>query len=137
VSNSISISIVKQHTVGASLLAIHRISLAQGDILKTCSINLACLKSSAGVACNVSDITLILQEAKMSQITARLPDELVASLDEAASQLRRTRAEVVRQAVEYYLDDFEDISRSIEVLRDPADPILDWEAVKHDLLRQH
>ncbi|MDP2878343.1 MAG: ribbon-helix-helix protein, CopG family, partial [Sulfuricella sp.] len=50
----------------------------------------------------------------MSQITARLPDELVASLDEAASQLRRTRAEVVRQAVEYYLDDFEDVSRSIE-----------------------
>jgi transposase len=73
----------------------------------------------------------------MSQITARLPDELVASLDEAATQLRRTRAEVVRQAVEYYLDDFEDVSRSIEVLRDPADPVLDWEAVKHDLLRQH
>jgi transposase len=73
----------------------------------------------------------------MSQITARLPDELVNSLDEAAAKLRRTRAEVVRQAVEYYLDDFEDISRSIEVLRDPADPVLDWEAVKHDLLRQH
>lgn len=73
----------------------------------------------------------------MSQITARLPDELVNSLDEAAAKLRRTRAEVVRQAVEYYLDDFEDISRAIEVLRDPADPVLDWQAVKRDLLRQH
>lgn len=73
----------------------------------------------------------------MSQITARLPDELVNSLDEAAARLRRTRAEVVRQAVEYYLDDFEDISRAIEVLRDPADPVLDWEAAKRDLLRQH
>lgn len=73
----------------------------------------------------------------MSQITARLPDALVASLDEAAAQLRRTRAEVVRQAVEYYLDDFEDVSRSIEALRDPADPVLDWEAVKRDLLGQH
>lgn len=73
----------------------------------------------------------------MSQITARLPDELVNSLDEAAAKLRRTRAEVVRQAVEYYLDDFEDISRAIEVLRDPADPVLDWAAVKRDLLRQH
>lgn len=69
----------------------------------------------------------------MSQITARLPDELVASVDEAVSRLRRTRAEVVRQAV----DDFENVSRAIEVLRDPADPVLDWEAVKHDLLRQH
>ena len=73
----------------------------------------------------------------MSQITARLPDELVAQLDEAATQLRRTRAEVVRQAVEYYLDDFEDISRAIEVLRDPADPVLDWEEVKRGLLSQH
>ena len=73
----------------------------------------------------------------MSQITARLSDELVASLDSAASKLRRTRAEVVRQALEYYLDDFEDISHAIEVLRDPADPVLDWEKVKRDLLRQH
>jgi RHH-type rel operon transcriptional repressor/antitoxin RelB len=73
----------------------------------------------------------------MSQITARLPDELVSSLDQAAAKMRRTRAEVVRQAVEYYLDDFEDISRAIEVLSDPADPVLDWEAAKRDLLRQH
>ena len=45
---------------------------------------------------------------------------MVNSLDAAASRLRRTRAEVVRQAVEYYLDDFEDIASSIEALRDPA-----------------
>ncbi|MEW5892271.1 MAG: ribbon-helix-helix protein, CopG family [Pseudomonadota bacterium] len=73
----------------------------------------------------------------MSQITARLPDELVAQLDAAAARLRRTRADLVRQAVEYYLDDFEDISRAIEVLRDPADPVLDWEAAKRELLNQH
>ena len=72
--------------------------------------------------------------AIMSQITARLPDALVDSLDNAASQLRRTRAEVVRQAIEYYLEDFEDINQAIQVLRDPADPVLDWEAVKNELL---
>lgn len=71
----------------------------------------------------------------MTQITARLPDEIVASLDAAAARLRRSRADVVRQAVEYYLDDFEDISRAIGVLQDPADPVLDWEKVKRDLLR--
>jgi transposase len=71
----------------------------------------------------------------MSQITARLPDELVESLDQVAAELRRTRADIVRQAVEYYLDDYEDVSRAIEVLRDPADPVLDWKAVKRDLLR--
>ena len=70
----------------------------------------------------------------MSQITARLPDELVSSLDVAAARLRRTRAEMVRQAIEYYLDDFEDITHAIEVLQDPADPVLDWQQVKRDLL---
>lgn len=70
----------------------------------------------------------------MSQITARLPDELVSSLDAAATRLRRSRAEVVRQAIEYYLDDFEDISGAIAVLQDPADPVLDWAQVKRDLL---
>ncbi len=73
----------------------------------------------------------------MSQITARLPDALVASLDSAAVELRRTRAEVVRQAIEYYLEDFQDISCAIQTLRDPADAVLDWEQVKRDLLNQH
>jgi predicted DNA-binding protein len=73
----------------------------------------------------------------MSQISARLPDELIAALDEAAAKLHRTLADVIRQAVEYYLDDFEDISRAVEVFRDPADPVLDWETAKHQLLRQH
>lgn len=70
----------------------------------------------------------------MTQITARLPDELVSKLDAAAARLRRSRADVVRQAVEYYLDDFEDISQAIGVLRDPADPVLGWEKVKRELL---
>jgi RHH-type transcriptional regulator, rel operon repressor / antitoxin RelB len=72
----------------------------------------------------------------MVQITARLPDELVDALDGAASQLRRTRADVVRQAIEYYLDDFEDIAGAIAALQDPADPTLDWASVRRDLLDQ-
>ena len=70
----------------------------------------------------------------MSQITARLPDEVVAALDAAAAELRRSRADLVRQAIEYYLDDFEDLRRAIEALRDPADPVLDWNEVRDDLL---
>lgn len=69
----------------------------------------------------------------MTQITARISDDVLSSLDAAAARLRRSRAEVVRQAVEYYLDDFEDISHAVKVLQDPADPVLDWEKVKRDL----
>ena len=73
----------------------------------------------------------------MSQITARLPDELVLLLDNAATVLHRTRADIVRQAIEYYLEDFEDLNLALQALRDPADAVLDWEAVKQDLLNQH
>lgn len=72
----------------------------------------------------------------MSQISTRLSDDLVASLDAAAARLHSTRAEVVRQAVEYYLDDLEEATQAVEALRDPTDPVLDWETVKRGLLDQ-
>ena len=70
----------------------------------------------------------------MSQVSARLPDELVRNLDEAAKRMNRSRAEVIRQAVEYYLDDVEDLKLALERLNDPADPVLDWEKVRGELL---
>ena len=70
----------------------------------------------------------------MTQITARLPDELVAALDGAASRLRRSRAEVVRQAIEAFLDDFDDAAAAIQALQDLADPVLEWGSVRRDLL---
>ena len=72
----------------------------------------------------------------MSQITARIPSELLVLLDEAATKLRRSRADIIRQAVEYYLDDYEDLTESLNVLQDPSDPVLDWEAVRSELLTQ-
>ena len=56
----------------------------------------------------------------MTQVTARLPDKLIKSLDRTADKLKRTRAEVIRQALEYYLEDVEDLSRGLDALRDPA-----------------
>lgn len=70
----------------------------------------------------------------MTQITARVPEDLVEELDRAAKTLARSRADVIRQAIEYYLEDLEDLSRGIEALRDPADPVLDWEEVRSELL---
>lgn len=71
----------------------------------------------------------------MTQITARLPDSVVEALDAAATQLRRSRAEIVRQAIERYLEDFDDLSVAIERLQDPNDPVLDWDQVRGELLR--
>ena len=72
----------------------------------------------------------------MSQVTARLPDELVRALDHAARELKRSRAEVIRQAIERYIEDFDDLSVAIDRLRDPGDPVLDWNDVRRGLLRQ-
>ena len=70
----------------------------------------------------------------MTQITARVPDGLVEALDAAATQLKRSRAAVVRQALERYLEDFDDLAIAVERLRDPCDPVLDWDDVRRDLL---
>lgn len=70
----------------------------------------------------------------MSQITARLPDEIVSALDRAAQSLHRSCADIIRQAIECYLEDFDDLSVSIERLRDPADEIVDWQEARRALL---
>lgn len=70
----------------------------------------------------------------MSQITARVPDTLIDALDAAAAELKRSRAEIVRQALERYLEDFDDLTVALDRLRDPADPVLDWDQVRNELL---
>ena len=69
-----------------------------------------------------------------TQITVRLPDDQTAALDAMAAALKRSRAEIVRQAVEQYLEDFDDLSVAVERLRDPSDPVLDWDEVRRGLL---
>ncbi len=70
----------------------------------------------------------------MSQITARLPDKPVKSLDNVAGESGRSRSELIRRAIESYVEDYKDLSLAVERLRDPADPVLNWEEVKRELL---
>ena len=70
----------------------------------------------------------------MTQVTARLPEDLVKNIDDAARSLNRSRAQIIRQAIEYYLADVDDLRLRLDSLKDPADPVLDWDEVKRDLL---
>lgn len=72
----------------------------------------------------------------MPQVTARSPEALLDRLDAAARTLQQSRADVVSQAIEHYLDDFEDVAATIAALQDPSDPVLDWNDVRCDLLGQ-
>ena len=70
------------------------------------------------------------------QISARLPNTLVDNLDNAARELRRSRADVVRLAIEHYLDDFDDLAIAIDRICDPNDSVLDWDKVRGDFLNK-
>jgi RHH-type rel operon transcriptional repressor/antitoxin RelB len=70
----------------------------------------------------------------MAQISTRLPDQMVQDVDNAAKVLHRTRAEIIRQALEMYLEDFDDLNTAIDRLRDPADRSMDWDEAKRALL---
>ena len=74
------------------------------------------------------------ERTAMTQITARVPDELAEVLDAVAAQLKSSRAGVIRQALESYLEDFDDLSVALHRLRDPSDPVLDWDQIKRELL---
>ncbi len=70
----------------------------------------------------------------MTQITARVPDELKEALDAAAANLQRSRAFLIRQALEQYLEEYNDLTVVAERLQDPQDPNLDWDEVKGELI---
>ena len=65
-----------------------------------------------------------------NQITTRLPDDLAGELNAMAARLERSRADIVRHAIERYLDDLDDLEAAAERLRDPDDPALDWDRAR-------
>lgn len=67
-------------------------------------------------------------------VTARLPEPLSEKLDAAAHRLQPSSADLIRQAIEYYLDDIENLKAGLAALKDPADPVLDWLEVRDALL---
>ena len=72
----------------------------------------------------------------MTRVSARLPDALLRGVDRAARRLKRSRADVIRHALEYYLEDQEDLTLGLERLQDPGDPLADWDEVRRRLLNQ-
>ncbi len=70
----------------------------------------------------------------MSTVVAtRFSDEVLAELDQVARELRRTRAEVVRRAVEIYLAEYADHQIALQRLNDPDDPLLSTQEMWKEL----
>lgn len=70
----------------------------------------------------------------MTVVSARLPDELVRSIDETARSMNRSRAEIIRKAVELYLADVEEQWSTLDRLSLPTGLTFDWDEVEQTLL---
>ena len=57
-------------------------------------------------------------------VATRFPENIIAELDEVARERKRTRTEIIREAVAVYLREWADYAIALERLRDPNDPIL-------------
>ncbi len=70
----------------------------------------------------------------MSNVVAtRFSDDVLAELDGVARELRRTRAELIRRAVQIYLAEYADHQIALERLNDPADPVVSTDELWDEL----
>ena len=65
-----------------------------------------------------------------TSITIRVPDNLVDELDELAVSLERSRAYLVKKAMEMYLSEYADYLIALERLRDKDDDIISSQELK-------
>ena len=66
-----------------------------------------------------------------TSITVRVPDNLVNQLDELAVSLERSRAFLVKKAMEMYLSEYTDYIIALERLRDKDDTIISSQEMKN------
>ncbi len=65
-----------------------------------------------------------------TSITVRVPDNLVDKLDELAVSLERSRAYLVKKAMELYLSEYADYLIALERLRNKDDDIISSQEMK-------
>lgn len=70
----------------------------------------------------------------MSKVMSlRLPEEIVATIQEIAVQRNRKQAEIIREALEWYCAEAADYQIALDRLMNPADPVIDESQLRKDL----
>ena len=69
-------------------------------------------------------------------VATRFPENIINELDEVARERKRTRAEIIREAVDIYLKEWADYAIALDRLRDPNDRVIPstafWDEVGQD-----
>lgn len=72
----------------------------------------------------------------MAMVSARLPEDLVRDIDEAARSMNRSRIEVIRAAVEHFMSDVDGHQKLLDSFRIPVDLTFDWDEIENTFLEQ-
>ena len=72
----------------------------------------------------------------MAMVSARLPEELIRDIDEAARSMNRNRAELIRAAIDHFLADVEGQQEMLDRWRVPVDLTFDWDDVERNFLEK-
>ena len=64
-----------------------------------------------------------MSKEHMKNISAKVPEDLIVSIDEIAELRNRNRGEIVREALRFYIDTMADYRIAIDRLKDPTDEI--------------
>jgi predicted DNA-binding protein len=70
----------------------------------------------------------------MPYITARFSDELIADLDRTANELRRARSDLIREAVERYLESLKELHLAIGRTERADERVVEMEILKRHLV---
>jgi predicted DNA-binding protein len=69
-------------------------------------------------------------------VATRFPEDIITELDAVARERKRTRAEIIREAVDIYLKEWAEYAIALDRLRDPNDAVLSheefWDEVEQD-----
>lgn len=57
-------------------------------------------------------------------LSMRLPEEILEGIEEIAHERRRKRGDVIREALEYYLENWADYQIALDRLKDASDKVL-------------
>lgn len=64
-----------------------------------------------------------MNKPHLKNISAKVPDDLLMSIDEIAVLRNRNRGEIVREALNLYIETMADYQIAIDRLKDPTDEI--------------
>ena len=66
--------------------------------------------------------------------SVRLEKNVIEEIDSIARRAHRSRAWIIKEAVNLYLDERADLDVALSKLQDPTSDYVDWDIAKHDLL---